>query len=84
MPELLHCLSGHDLGFLRIVAEIWGVACQGKDTPSYARSLGAALTHEFDLHEMVSALPEEAKAALVDLKSHGGALPWSVFTRKYG
>lgn len=84
MPELLHCLSGHDLGFLRIVAETWGVSCSGKDTSSFARGLASALLDVTDLKEVVISLPQQAQTALTELKQQGGSVAWSVFTREYG
>ena len=84
MPGILHCLSGHDLGFLRAAADLWGVNVSGKDTPTYARSLAAALARHPEFEEITAALPDESRSALASLQSRGGSLPWAAFTRLYG
>ncbi|MEL7645988.1 MAG: hypothetical protein AAGU04_06980 [Anaerolineaceae bacterium] len=84
MPDILHCLSGHDLGFLRSVADLWGVSVSGKDAPTYMRALAAALARHPDLEEIAAALPDESRAALAALQNRGGSLPWAAFTRQYG
>jgi len=84
MPGILHCLSGHDLGFLRAAADLWGVNVSGKDTPTYARGLAAALARHPEFEEITAALPDESRSALAALQSRGGSLPWAAFTRLYG
>jgi len=84
MPGILHCLSGHDLGFLRAAADLWGVNVSGKDTPTYARGLAAALARHPEFEEITAALPDESRSALASLQSRGGSLPWAAFTRLYG
>ena len=84
MPGILHCLSGHDLGFLRAAADLWGVNISGKDTPTYARCLAAALARHPEFEEITAALPDESRSALSALQSRGGSLPWAAFTRLYG
>lgn len=49
MPGILHCLSGHDLGFLRSAADLWSLNVSGKDAPTYMRSLAAALARHPEL-----------------------------------
>jgi len=84
MPGIIACLNSHDIGFLHSVAELWGVSPNGKDAQAYMRSLAAAITSEFELQEMLASLPEDCLSALIDLKQHGGSLPWTVFCRRYG
>ena len=84
MPGILHCLSGHDLGFLRSAADLWSLNVSGKDAPTYMRSLAAALARHPELEEITSALPDESRTALAELQSRGGSMPWAAFTRQYG
>ncbi|NMC15604.1 MAG: hypothetical protein GYA40_03030 [Chloroflexi bacterium] len=84
MPGILHCLSGHDLGFLRSAADLWSVNISGKDAPTYMRSLAAALARHPELEEITSALPDESRSALAALQNRGGSMPWAAFTRLYG
>lgn len=84
MPGILHCLSGHDLGFLRSAADLWSLNVSGKDAPTYMRSLAAALARHPELEEITSALPDESRSALAALQNRGGSMPWAAFTRQYG
>lgn len=84
MPGILHCLSGHDLGFLRSAADLWSLNVSGKDAPTYMRSLAAALARHPELEEIASALPDESRSALAALQNRGGSMPWAAFTRQYG
>jgi len=84
MPGILACLTTHDMSFLRSTAELWGVNVSGSDQQAYARALAASITSEFELQEMLESLPPDCLIALADLKQHGGILPWTVFSRRYG
>jgi hypothetical protein len=89
LPDLSQSLQQADLGFLRIVFELWGVEpdqseegkAPGRETllkqiPSLPEA-GRAL-------EIVESLPGEARQALDDLLRNQGKLPWPMFTRRYG
>ena len=75
MPGILHCLSGHDLGFLRSAADLWSLNVSGKDAPTYMRSLAPALARHSELEEIASALPDESRSALAALQNRGGSMP---------
>ena len=84
MPGILACLNTHDMSFLRNTAELWGLNVSGRDQQDVARSLAASITSEFELQEMLASLTQDCLIALADLKQHGGTLPWTVFSRRYG
>ncbi len=84
MPGILACLNTHDISFLRSTAELWGVNAGGKDLQDYARSLAVSITSELEFQDMLASLSQDCLIALADLKQHGGSLPWSVFSRRYG
>ncbi len=84
MPGILACLNTHEMSFLRSTAELWGVNVSGRDQQDVARSLAASITSEFELQEVMASLTQDCLIALADLKQHGGSLPWSVFSRRYG
>jgi hypothetical protein len=84
MPDLSHSLQGRDLGHLQIVAEKWEVEISALDARQASDDLLSKLLAPSSIKTVVSSLPSEAKAALEDLASHGGKLPWSLFTRRYG
>ncbi|KPL83709.1 hypothetical protein SE15_00025 [Thermanaerothrix daxensis] len=84
MPDLHQTLQGHDLGFLHLVAGLWGVDPGEGDKRSVLQSLIAALQDEALFWEMVESLPASARQALEDLAQRGGRLPWAAFSRRYG
>lgn len=84
MPDLLQSLQGHDYGFLRIVAELWGVRLDAPDVRSGLPWLAARLLEGDLVDEMFGLLPERAQAALAELMQNDGSMPWAGFTRRYG
>jgi hypothetical protein len=84
MPNLLQILRSYDLGYLRIVAELWGVELNAPDARQAASTLAQSMLDPSQVEEIVEALPVEAQSALGDLLSHGGRLSWPFFTRRYG
>jgi hypothetical protein len=84
MPILSESLQGRDLGYLHIVARLWGVELDEQDTPSTIIHLSKLLLNASIVNDMVSSLSSEAKSALDDLTQHAGRLPWAQFTRTYG
>ncbi|HLA96985.1 MAG TPA: helicase-associated domain-containing protein [Anaerolineales bacterium] len=89
MLTLSQSLEKCDLGFLRIVAELWGLDLEipvvtASRPEEAAQNLVQALLEPDLVAEILEALPAEARNALAELQSHQGALAWSQFTRKYG
>ena len=84
MPGLIHRLRNHDLGFLQIVALLWGVDLDLPDARSALPVLSRKLQDHTLVQEVVEALPEEARQALDALVRHEGWLPWGRFTRDFG
>lgn len=84
MPNLAHSLQGHDLGHLRIVAEVWRVELAAADGQGAIQILSENLTQAELVAEEVDALPAAAQHALAELASAGGRLPWAQFTRRHG
>jgi hypothetical protein len=84
MPDLLHTLEGHDLGFLKIVAGCWGIELSAPDAASAQPLLVRALSNRPLIGEMLEALPEAAREALEVLLENEGKLAWALFTRRFG
>lgn len=84
MPDLLQALQGHDLGFLKIIAEAWGIPLNAPDAHTALPVLVAALTDRSLAGEVIEALPDEAKAALEVLLENEGRMPWAAFSRRFG
>ena len=84
MQPLRRTLEDHDLGHLRIVAELWEV-----DLPAGpARQAAAALSHSMltpgAATEIAASLPPAADAALTYLQAHGGRAPLADLARAFG
>lgn len=84
MPDLQHRLHTHDLGFLKIVAGLWGIELDAPDSRTALPIITRRLLDPALVLEIVEALPEEAQQALDALIAHSGWMPWSRFTRAYG
>jgi hypothetical protein len=84
MPDLAQSLGGHDLGYLHIVAEFWGISFEAAEFQQGVEDLVPLLIEPQHVAEVVASLPAEAQDALDDLQRNAGRLPWSLFTRRYG
>ena len=84
MPSLAQTLPANDLGFLRIVASLWGIELQASAPAEAALELAEAMLDAELMEEVVAALPEAARQALAALFGAGGRLPWPQFARRFG
>lgn len=84
MPDLFHTLQGHDLGFLKIVAETWGIELNAPDAHTALPRLTSEMLDAALAEQVIAGLPEQAAAALEALLDHEGRLPWAMFTRRFG
>jgi hypothetical protein len=84
MPDLAHSLPAKDLGFLRIVASLWGLELASSEAVAASVELAAALCDAELIEEVISTLPEDGRAALNALIEQNGRMPWGAFTRRFG
>lgn len=84
MPDLNYRLSAHDLGYLHIVADLWGIEAQMPDIRTAVSNLMPPLKEPFRVQEIVEALPTNARNALDDLIKNHGVMPWARFTQLHG
>jgi hypothetical protein len=84
MQPLLRTLQDHDLGHLRIVAELWGLDFPPGSPLEVARSLASAMLEPVALHEVVEGLPADSGRALQTLEASGGRMPLADLTRRFG
>jgi hypothetical protein len=84
MPDLKQSLQSHDLGHLRIVAEMWGWELESSEFSTALEELAAGMLSKPHIDEILELSPNEARRALEDLLNHGGRIPWSHFTRQFG
>lgn len=84
MPSLAQLLPANDLGFLRIVASLWGIELTARSPAQAALELAEAMLDAELMEEVLDALPETARQALAALLGAGGRLPWQQFARRFG
>ncbi len=84
MKDLVQTFHDADPGYLRMIADAWGLTIQAPDTPTLARDLAKAILNEQIVDEILAALPQEATRALQDLLENDGLIPWTQFTNRHG
>ena len=84
MPDLQHRLRSHDLGFLKIVADLWGLELNAPDARSAMPTLRSRLLDPALVIEIVESLPDAARKALDALIAQSGRMTWSRFTHSFG
>lgn len=84
MPALYQTLSSQDLGYLHIVAGLWGLELDSNETDTTAKELCASLLDPDLLTEILEALNPEAQTAIEMLVAKNGRIPWAEFSRRFG
>ncbi len=84
MPALAQTLPANDLGFLRIVASLWGIELSAPTPAEAALELAEAMLDAELMEEIIATLPDPAHQALQTVFSAGGRLPWVQFARRSG
>lgn len=84
MPDLAQSLGGHDLGYLQIVADLWGIEFPAAQFHQGLDFLVPLLLDAQLAADLLKSLPANAKGALDDLLSSEGQMSWALFTRRYG
>jgi hypothetical protein len=84
MRTLRQTLQDHDLGFLRIITELWGFDPPKGSKREASEWLAKQMLAGDSLDEIVAALPESVSHAFFDLLRLGGRHPWHSWTRQYG
>ncbi|HET6846639.1 MAG TPA: helicase-associated domain-containing protein [Anaerolineales bacterium] len=73
-----------DLGYARIVAELWGLERSPGDMDAELEQAVRAILNEELITEMVEALEPEAREAVAELARQSGRMPWDAFVRRFG
>jgi hypothetical protein len=84
MTNLIQSLTPHDLGHLRIAADLWGFELACLDVQSARGELAASMLGDEKLADLVETLPDESRLALATLATGKGRIPWAEFTRRFG
>jgi hypothetical protein len=84
MQDLLRTLQDHDLGQLRIIAELWGLDGPSGTTVEAARRLARAMLDPAAAREIAEGLRPADREALDYLLAQEGRLPLPDMTRRFG
>ena len=84
MPTLVQTLPSNDIGYLRIVASLWGLELTSSDAAEAAIELAESLCDAELLEEVVATLPGDGTSALNALAAENGRMPWVAFARRFG
>lgn len=84
MPDIFHTLHGSDLGFLKMVAGLWGLELDAPNVRKALPQLTGWMLNPDLANEVVESLPASAMDALRALTEAGGIMPWPHFTRQFG
>lgn len=84
MPDLAESLQGKDLGYLHIIAALWGYELTSQEVQAAILEIKNILLTQPGVDKMLSSLAPEASLALDDLRRHLGRQPWAQFSRTYG
>jgi hypothetical protein len=77
-------LLDSDPARLRIIAHQWDIALTSDRQTDMAAELVDAIANAEHVEHMLDRLPEDQRRALDDLLRNEGALPWPIFTRRWG
>src|SRR5512146_3224198 len=84
MPSLFQSLQHHDLGFLRIIAGLWGVELESQEAGQADKELADSLLDADLVIEILTSLNPQARSALAALTAAHGRVPWGAFARQFG
>ncbi len=84
MPALVNTLLGHDLFFLQIVANAWGIELNAPDAATARPVIMSGMTNKEVFEEVFLALPEKARNAILAIYDREGHMPWAKFSRDFG
>ncbi len=84
MPGLVQSLKSQDVGFLHIVAELWGIDISAAKDTELAPFITQSMITQCSRQGILDDFPVEVQRAIKDLMTNEGALPWSLFTRRHG
>ena len=84
MQLLLRTLQDHDLGHLRILAELWGFDLPPGSARQVVKSLTDFMLDPANVAEIVESLPTQVRKTLDHVVSMEGRVPLSDFILRYG
>lgn len=84
MLNIVSTLNGQDLGYLKIVANAWGIEMKAPDAYTARIQLANEMDNPETIKEIYEVLPENVRKAFDSLLENDGKIPWAKFSRDYG
>lgn len=84
MLNIVSSLSGQDLGFLKIVANAWGIEIKAPDAYTARTQLAMEMNNPEIIKEIYEVFPENVRQAFDTLLDNEGKIPWAKFARDFG
>ncbi len=84
MLNIVSTLNGQDLGFLKIVANAWGIEIKAPDAYAARTQLAFEMDNPEIIKEIYEVLPENVRKAFDVLLENEGKIPWAKFSRDFG
>jgi len=84
MLSILNTLNGQDLGFIKIIANAWGIEIKGADAYTARTQLATEMENQDVIKELYDSFPENAKLAFDTLLENDGKITWAKFARDFG
>lgn len=84
MPNLAQSLSKYDLGFLKIIAQLWGIELKSTNRQGIVQEVSGGMLQGENLNHVLAKMPKEGLEILADLQFNNGKIKVSLFERKYG
>ncbi len=84
MLNIVSSLNGQDLGFLKIIANAWGIEIKAPDAFTARTQLAMEMDNTEIIKEIYEVLPEKVRQAFDTLLDNEGKIPWAKFARDFG
>ncbi|MBE0685276.1 MAG: hypothetical protein IH585_04680, partial [Anaerolineaceae bacterium] len=84
MLNIVSTLNGQDLGFLKIVANAWGLEIKAPDAYTARTQLAVEMDNPEIIKEIYEVFPENVRQAFDTLLDNEGKIPWAKFARDFG
>lgn len=84
MLNIVSSLNGQDLGFLKIVANAWGIEIKAPDAYTARTQLAMEMNNPEIIKEIYEVFPENVRQAFDTLLDNDGKIPWAKFARDFG
>ncbi|PKO05948.1 MAG: hypothetical protein CVU41_09155 [Chloroflexi bacterium HGW-Chloroflexi-3] len=84
MLNIVSSLNGQDLGFLKIVANTWGIEIKAPDAYTARTQLAFEMDNPEIIKEIYEVFPENVRQAFDTLLDNEGKIPWAKFARDFG